>query len=405
VRSASLADLQGALGDGTVLVEFHRYAPVDFNRGQSAEAHWAAVVLAGFAPPVVLDLGAVSATEPLIATLLKGGPEAGAAARTLYDQLIAPLGPALTDVQTVVLAPDGGLHLVPFASLRQADGRLWAQAQALRVVQTGRDLLRPPADRPARSLLALGGIDFDKAPARLAAVEEKAEGAEIPDPLLGNQPEQLRSLTSEIFRQGFAALPGSAEEVEQIARQYRVMRKDEPVETWTADQATEDRLKANARPPRVLHLATHGFYRAPAERADQPMLLAGVALAGANRALRGAGEDGILYAVEAQGLNLEGTELVVLSACETAQGPIAYGEGVYGLVRALRTAGAAHVLATLRPVGDEAARDFMGHFYRHWLAQARSDPAAALRQTQQDYIDGRASGDWTSFILIGGVVS
>jgi CHAT domain-containing protein len=149
-------------------------------------------------------------------------------------------------------------------------------------------------------------------------VEEKAEGAEIPDPLLGNQPEQLRSLTSEIFRQGFAALPGSAEEVEQIARQYRVMRKDEPVETWTADQATEDRLKANARPPRVLHLATHGFYRAPAERADQPMLLAGVALAGANRALRGAGEDGILYAVEAQGLNLEGTELVVLSACETA---------------------------------------------------------------------------------------
>ena len=70
------------------------------------------------------------------------------------------------------------------------------------------------------------------------------------------------------------------------------------------------------------------------------MLLAGVALAGANQALKTPGQDGILYAIEAQDLNLDGTELVVLSACETAQGQIDYGEGVSGLVRALRTAGA-----------------------------------------------------------------
>ncbi len=270
------------------------------------------------------------------------------------------------------------------------------------MVQSGRDLLRPPADRPARGLLALGGIDFDRAPAQAAAVEEQAQGAEIPDPLLGSRPERLRSLTAESFRQGFAALPGSAEEVARIARQYRIMRKDEPVETWTADQATEDRLKANARPPRVLHLATHGFYQTGKGGADQPMLLSGVTLSGANRALRGEGEDGILYAVESQGLNLEGTELVVLSACETARGPVAYGEGVYGLVRALRTAGAANVLVTLRPVGDRAAPEFMDRLYRHWLAQPRSDPAAALQQTQRDYIEGRAKGDWQPFILVGG---
>ena len=109
------------------------------------------------------------------------------------------------------------------------------------------------------------------------------------------------------------------------------------------------------------------------------MLLAGVALSGANRALREAGEDGILYAIEAQGLNLEGTELVVLSACETAQGQIDYGEGVSGLVRAFRTAGVRYVLVALRPVGDQGASAFMQRFYHHWLAQERSDPAAALR--------------------------
>lgn len=133
------------------------------------------------------------------------------------------------------------------------------------------------------------------------------------------------------------------------------------------------------------------------------MLLAGVSLAGANSALAESDDDGILYAIEAQGLNLEGTELVVLSACETAKGVVDYSEGVYGLVRALRTAGARHVLVTLRPVGDAATRDFMEAFYKNWLAQARTDPAAALRATQLKAIrKGQAPDGWSPYVLIGG---
>jgi CHAT domain-containing protein len=137
------------------------------------------------------------------------------------------------------------------------------------------------------------------------------------------------------------------------------------------------------------------------------MLLAGITLAGANQALQDKTEDGILYAIEAQNLNLEGTELVVLSACDTAQGQIDYGEGVYGLGRALRTAGAKNVLVTLRPVGDQAARDFMERFYRHWLGQIRSESAAALRTTQIDYITGTDPtrtnpATWAPFVLVGG---
>jgi CHAT domain-containing protein len=134
------------------------------------------------------------------------------------------------------------------------------------------------------------------------------------------------------------------------------------------------------------------------------MLLAGVSLAGANAALAEGSDDGILYAIEAQGLNLEGAELVVLSACETARGVIDYSEGVYGLVRALRTAGARNVLVTLRPVGDIATRDFMTAFYEHWLGQqTRSDPAAALRATQRDYIKANKLPEvWAPYVLVGG---
>jgi len=183
------------------------------------------------------------------------------------------------------------------------------------------------------------------------------------------------------------------------------------VEVWTGAEAREERLRGLARPPRVLHLATHGFYHAPTTPQDRPLLLAGMALAGANLALREASQDGILYAIEAQDLDLEGTELVVLSACETARGQVDYGEGVSGQARALRTAGARYVLVALRPVDDRTARDFMVNFYRHWLGQARGDPAAALRAAQLEVLarppqarSVRRSGrdTWAHFALIGG---
>ena len=133
------------------------------------------------------------------------------------------------------------------------------------------------------------------------------------------------------------------------------------------------------------------------------MLQSGVALAGANRALAAKSADGILFALEAQGLNLDGTELVVLSACDTAQGSLDYSEGVYGLVRALRTAGARNVLVTLWRLNDGEARDFMVAFYKTWLAQVRSDPAKALRETQLSYLKQDKLRDprvWAPYILI-----
>jgi CHAT domain-containing protein len=335
------------------------------------------------------------------------GAAGRAAAQALYAQLFGNLGDGLGGVDRLYVAPDGALHLVPFDTLIDATGHRLTERLDVRLLETGRDLLRPDPDRPATGLLALGGIDFGPRP------ELRALGAAPASLNLAPAPVVLAQTAAETaaqqraagtFLRGFGPLAASRGEIEAIGDAYRVNRHDEPLELWTGLDASETRLKALSRPPRVLHLATHGFYRAAQAAQDRGMLLAGVALADANRALRDAGEDGILYAIEAQGLNLEGTELVVLSACETAQGQIDYAEGVSGLVRAFRTAGARYVLVALRPVSDQGASAFMQRFYHHWLAQPRSDPAAALRDTQAEAISAPDQHDntWVYFALIGG---
>jgi CHAT domain-containing protein len=189
------------------------------------------------------------------------------------------------------------------------------------------------------------------------------------------------------------------DEAKEVKGWYELLRADEPAEVWTGADASKARLMA-LKAPRVLHLATHGFYRPNESR--EPMLLSGIALAGANRELAGSGADGILFALEAEGLNLDGTELVVLSACDTAQGGLDYSEGVFGLARALRTAGARNVLVTLWKLNDGEAHEFMVDFYKRLLTQNHSDPAKALRDTQLSWMkdNRRDPRAWAPYVLI-----
>ena len=132
-----------------------------------------------------------------------------------------------------------------------------AELMDIRLLLTGRDLLRPPPDQPAIGLLAMGDIDYGS-----TTSQKVAAAPATPSPVVGEaRLERTRSLTQEALRAGFGPLPKSREEVEAIAGQYRVARRTEPVEVWTGTDASEARLRAREHPPRVLHLATHGFYR------------------------------------------------------------------------------------------------------------------------------------------------
>jgi CHAT domain-containing protein len=386
VLTANLGDVRAAVPPRAVLIEFRQFRPVDFRTGTPDEPRFAAMLLAGSEDPVVADLGPIS-DMPQPTTALTDE-----VAATLYRQLFAPFEQQLASASTVYVAPDGILNLVPFAQLKLADGRYWGERQEVRLLQSGRDLLRADPDRRARGLVALGGIDFG-AP----AAEAKNPSSVVYTAV--NSGAVTRAAGS--FRNGFAQLAASSEEAMGVKEWYQRLRKDEPAELWSGMEASKLRLMAMTSPPRVLHLATHGFYLANETR--DPMLQSGIALAGANRGLAAKSADGILFALEAQGLNLEGNELVVLSACDTAKGSLDYSEGVYGLVRALRTAGARNVLVTLWPLKDGEARDFMIAFYKNWLSQIRSDPAKALRDTQLEYLKHDKLRDprvWAPYILI-----
>jgi CHAT domain-containing protein len=185
----------------------------------------------------------------------------------------------------------------------------------------------------------------------------------------------------------------------------------------TEARASEAAVKAVSAPS-ILHIATHGFFlpdqkqdvsvaqsarglglandpasAAVAIRGENPLLRSGLALAGANeRGNLAAGEDGVLTAYEAAGLDLWGTRLVVLSACETGVGEVQNGDGVYGLRRALVLAGSEAQVMTLWQVSDDATRDLMIEYYRR--LQSGAGRGEALRQVQLAMLSGaqKASG-------------
>ncbi|MEL7001906.1 MAG: CHAT domain-containing tetratricopeptide repeat protein [Bacteroidota bacterium] len=207
-------------------------------------------------------------------------------------------------------------------------------------------------------------------------------------------------------------LPGTKNEVDnlkEILEQAGVS-----VRTFLLEDATESNVKS-WKNPLIAHIATHGYFLKDQEidtsvplvqgissdvLIDNPLLRSGLLLAGAKKAIESGG-DGILTAYEAKNLNLDETELVVLSACETGLGKIKNGEGVYGLQRAFRAAGAATVLMSLWSVSDEATQQLMTTFYENWLIlkqtkrEAFKNAQLSLREKYpQPYF-------WAAFVMIG----
>ena len=220
---------------------------------------------------------------------------------------------------------------------------------------------------------------------------EMAEFGQITLPQLPGTEVEGKSLVLEAEKQGWAAT------------------------AYFGDKATEHQIRA-LKKPGILHLATHGFYLNAFTPSDDntrgmklvgldqntpvqnngkgvdPMRASGIALTGAQVTLKAWSEgkapdpdnDGILTAEEVAGLDLEGTWLVALSACETGVGEIKSGEGVFGLRRAFMMAGAQNLLMTLWPVNDATTADFMKDFYRRALAS--DDAPRALADTQRDWL-------------------
>jgi CHAT domain-containing protein len=211
-------------------------------------------------------------------------------------------------------------------------------------------------------------------------------------------------------------LPETKLEVEYISKTLN--NKGWNTTTYLADDASETEIKKQIS-PRILHIATHGYFfeDIPLDTTNKlflgidrnfliqdPMLRSGLLFTGANKTLKGEevkGENGLLSAAEASLLDLRGTELVVLSACETGKGEIKNGEGVYGLRKAFADAGARNMIMSLWKVDDKVTQEFMTRFYEVWLNE-KITIRQAFNKTQIEIKNKYPEPYyWGAFILVG----
>ena len=195
----------------------------------------------------------------------------------------------------------------------------------------------------------------------------------------------------------FADLPGTQKEVDSIAKIFNNNHWNTDI--FLHESASEENIKS-MQSPDVLHIATHGFFLADEDRQVNSMIRSGIVLSGVKSKHDGSGEDGILTAYEATNLSLDSSQLVVLSACETGLGEIKNGEGVYGLQRGLKVAGASNILMSLWKVNDAATAQLMIDFYKGWLGGMEIH--AAFREAQLNLRKKYPSPFyWGAFILLG----
>ncbi|MFY8150395.1 MAG: tetratricopeptide repeat protein [Prochlorococcaceae cyanobacterium] len=387
-----------------VLVEFQRYRPFDGRQPTDkrwGEPRYLALLLFPDGRIASQDLGLASGIERLIRSALtiseKGEQSPNEAWVQVREKVLPPaLLSQLNGRKRWFLSPDGELSRIPFAALPAPEtlssgpGPRWlAQLVRLRLITSGRDLLPKPRTTQVTAGQALV----------IANPEFGAPGTP------------------------WAPLRGTAREGQEIAAQLKA-------NLLTGSQATAPALQ-RIKGPRVLHVASHGFFldpqplALPAAIAPQrpgsrsaafsgppastgdPLLNSGIVLSGANRHRRPAqgastqalaassrdgDDDGYLTAKEASRLQLEGTELVVLSACDTATGVSMSGEGVYGLQRALTVAGARSTLLSLWKVDDEATAFFMQRYYS--LLKAGKGRQEALTQVQEEFRTTPRHREW-----------
>lgn len=426
----NLSQIQSDLPDNSALVEFRRYRPYNFERGTVGVDRWVVLFVRKDGTTFLADAGEVEQTQRLMPTDSDTEKALSRSSATeLYSLLFGNLNNSLATVDIVFVAADGFLNLIPFEQLITEKNTYWGEEKNLRFIYSGRDLLgRRNASIPDSStslsskstvgFLALGDPDYD------LKQNDDRQGYSGSLAIFRRDSADQVDTDLQIQLSDFPELPYAREEVEGIAAMFKARYPSEPLHVWLGEDATEHNLKKTLKdnrvnPPRILHIASHGFYLPQQDSSHslpRPLLNSGIALSGANHTIqeRNQGkapktsiEDGILYGIEAQSLDLEGTELVVLSACDTGIGFIDYSEGVTGLVRAFRTAGARDVLMALWPVGDKATSIFMQKFYEILFSLDKFDPATALASTKAWFRNHelrqlRDPNVWAAYVLIEG---
>jgi len=363
----SIEDVQQTLSAGSVLIELIHYLPKHDDTGTRVLPHepkppprYAAYLV--FPDRFDwLDLGPAAPIDEHVKAFRRALQAKQVIPTDLYDAVMHPLVEKLGSAHHLIIAPVGDLSLIPFGALYDGNQYL-VERYDLRYITTGRDLLDPPASPPITTTPV--------------AVVTNPTGASLPDAEL-----EADFLTS--FFPHSRLLQG--------------------------DQATETNVRTIER-PLVLHFATHGFFGAPHNERDNPMFRSGLYLANIDQVeVDRDHDDGRLTAYEVSGMDLRGTQLVVLSACETGmgtvvrtEGKVLVSEGPFGLRRAFATAGARTTVMSLWEISGVTAQKTMKAYYRK-LAEGlgRGEAMQAVQLEMLRTEEHQHPKDWAAFIVSG----
>ena len=397
-------DVQSKLNGNDIAIEFLSY------REKDGEMRYAALTLCkNDTAPILMPLFVES--ELLEASREDNTYQNGKADSLIWEPLIA----MLEGKSHVYFSASGMLHNIGIEYLPSMEGK-----ECYRLSST-RELATHQPGQTIGSATLYGDIDYDATYASIGTSE------------LSSVSDYAMNTTSNLYRgrfnypsmrYGVSPLPGTREEIKEVSALLKPLGK--PCEALTGTRASEESFKAlSGQRKSLLHISTHGFYytdeeannlndhlqmmligdNGPTNCEDLSLLRCGLCFAGANQTLSGesqpaAGQgDGILNALEIAQTDLRGLDLVVLSACQTALGDIAQGEGVFGLQRGFKKAGAKSILMSLWNVDDEVTQLLMTEFYRGWTSGMSK--TAALKNAQsivkEKYPDPRY---WAAFILL-----
>jgi len=373
----SYKQVSTVLGDTEALVEFIRIRSYD--KDFTTDSKYAALVLTKGSDPKLIVLDNGNQLETRYAKFYRNSVQQKVADQYSYDQFWARIEPALAGKKIVFISPDGVYNQINLNTLKKTDGDYILNRYDITIIGNSKDLItlkNQKASPPKKSAFLLGFPDY---------------GGDA-----------------------VAALPGTKIEIESVSKILKAGGYQ--VTPYTQKAATEAILKT-IKGPAIVHIATHGYFQQDVEASsvgvtednakNNPLLRSGILLAGASPVIKGevmpnleSNDNGVLTAYEAMNLNLEGTDLIILSACETGLGDVRAGEGVYGLQRSFLVAGAKALVMSLWKVDDAATQALMTNFYTN-LAKGVSK-AKAFKQAQVQLMTKyKDPYYWGAFVMMG----
>jgi CHAT domain-containing protein len=374
----SFSQIAAVLGDQEAAIELIRIRSYD--KDFTSDSKYAALVLTkGATSPKLIILDNGNQLETRFAKFYRNSIQQKSADTYSYDQFWARIDPALAGKKTLYIAADGVYNQISLNTLKKTDGDYLLNRYDMILVGNSKDVIALKNQKPVvakKNAFLLGFPDY---------------GGDA-----------------------VVALPGTKLEIENIGK----ILKTGGYQTtpYLQKAATEGVIKA-LKGPAIVHIATHGYFQPDVEQSsvgvhqenakNNPLLRSGLLLAGASPTIKGevipnleSNDNGVLTAYEAMNLSLDGTDLIILSACETGLGDVRAGEGVYGLQRAFLVAGAKAMVMSLWKVDDAATQALMTNFYTN-LAKGGSK-AKAFKQAQLQLMTKyKEPYYWGAFVMMG----